>query len=432
MAADGGGSTGAPPTAQACSSHSRKAVSAGGRGARPQAREPVGPERDLVAERPHQPALAQFALEQARGKQGRARALRRRFGQGQGRVEHRTPNHGAGHARGTEPGGPFIGAVRAQQRLPRQVGRRAQPGGERGRAHGRQGRFQQAVRFRAVPGAVAETDRAVQPFARKVHPVVVGEQAQIDERTLLLECLQPRQQPSHGEGAHGAHGEHFARACVAALRQRALDAAERVRQRRQQRQTFIGERQPARQPAEQRLAQALLEVADVLAHRGLRHVQLFRRAGEIQVPRRDFERPQGIERQVHGCEGEVFPGEDANYCRWSPAVRTDIVAAIVQQRSDEMAVPRRTWMVAAVCGAAAPWIPDAWAGGKKSMGSGAGAFARAVQEVEASVGGRLGVALLDMATGRQDAHRGDERFPPVQHLQTAARGARAAARGPGA
>ncbi len=76
-----------------------------------------------------------------------------------------------------------------------------------------------------------------------------------------------------------------------------------------------------------------------------------------------------------------------------------------------MAMLRRTWMVAAVCGAAAPWAPEAWAEGKKSMGSGAGAFARAVQEVEASVRGRLGVALLDVATGRQDAHRGDERFP---------------------
>lgn len=76
-----------------------------------------------------------------------------------------------------------------------------------------------------------------------------------------------------------------------------------------------------------------------------------------------------------------------------------------------MAMLRRTWMVAAVCGAAAPWVPDAWAGGKKSMGSGSDALARAVQEIEASVGGRLGVALLDMATGRQGAHRGDERFP---------------------
>lgn len=78
-----------------------------------------------------------------------------------------------------------------------------------------------------------------------------------------------------------------------------------------------------------------------------------------------------------------------------------------------MAMQRRTWMVSAVAGALVPWAGGSWAGPKNSMGagSGAGALAAALQEIEASVGGRLGVALLDMSTGRQAAHRGDERFP---------------------
>jgi len=39
------------------------------------------------------------------------------------------------------------------------------------------------------------------------------------------------------------------------------------------------------------------------------------------------------------------------------------------------------------------------------------AFARALDAIEAGNGGRLGVAVLDTATGRRFARRGDERFP---------------------
>ena len=91
-----------------------------------QAREPVAPQRHADVERLHQALAAQRLAEQRRRQQRDARALGRGLGHRDRRVEDRAAQQRRRHARGGEPARPFVGAVRAQQRLAREVGRRAQ------------------------------------------------------------------------------------------------------------------------------------------------------------------------------------------------------------------------------------------------------------------------------------------------------------------
>jgi hypothetical protein len=81
--------------------------------------------------------------------------------------------------------------------------------------------------------------------------------------------------------------------------QRSRNAPERLAEHRHQRLAFIRERQAARQAAKQRLAQPVLQIADVLAHGRLAHVEFVGSAREIQVAGRHFEGAQGVEGQVH-------------------------------------------------------------------------------------------------------------------------------------
>ena len=61
-----------------------------------------------------------------------------------------------------------------------------------------------------------------------------------------------------------------------------------------------GHGQPTRQAAEQRLAQTLFQVADVLADRRLGHMQFGGGTGQVQVAGRCLKGAQGVEGQVHG------------------------------------------------------------------------------------------------------------------------------------
>ena len=183
---------------------------------------------------------------------------------------------------------------------------------------------QQRFGFGAVPGAVAEADGVVQPLAGQIDPVVVGEEAEVDERMRLLERREPRQQPAYREGADCGHREDFAQPAVLELAEYPADAAEGVFKHRQQRQPFVGERQAARQAAEQRHAESLLQALHVLAHCGLRHVQLVGGAGEAQLAGRGLEGAQGVQGEVHRKAifsrrswTQVFLGSRLNYCRLS-------------------------------------------------------------------------------------------------------------------
>ena len=250
-------------------------------------------------------SAAQRLAEQRGGQQRDARTLGRGVGHRDRRVEDRAAHERRRHARGGEPARPFVRAIGAQQRLAGEVGGRAQPARDRGRAHGRQRRRDQRQGLRAVPGAVAEADRPVQALGGEVHAVVVGHQPQVDGRMRALERGQPRQQPADGEGAHHGQRHHLPVQAAFELLQHGVHALEAVGQQRQQRLALVRQREPARQPPEQRRAQARLEVLDLRADRGLRHVQLQRRAREAQVARRGLE---GAHRVQGSCMPQIIWG----------------------------------------------------------------------------------------------------------------------------
>ena len=85
-----------------------------------------------------------------------------------------------------------------------------------------------------------------------------------------------------------------------------MQVAERLHHHGQQCLAFIRQRQAARQAPEQRFAQPVFQLADVLAHGGLGHVQLLGGARQVQVAGRGLEGTQGVERQVHGAKRSKF------------------------------------------------------------------------------------------------------------------------------
>ena len=129
--------------------------------------------------------------------------------------------------------------------------------------------------MQSVPGAVAEADREIQAFAGNVDAVVVGEQAQVDEGMAVLEIPQAWQQPSQGERTHGADGQHFAPVAMLELLQHAAEARERIAQRRDQGQSFIGDDQPLGGAPEQARTKTVFERLDLMADGGRRHGQFL-------------------------------------------------------------------------------------------------------------------------------------------------------------
>ena len=76
------------------------------------------------------------------------------------------------------------------------------------------------------------------------------------------------------------------------------DPLERVGEHRHQRLPLVGERQPARQAAEQGCAQPPLQHRYLMADRALADAQLDRGAGEVQVPRRRLEGAQRVQGEL--------------------------------------------------------------------------------------------------------------------------------------
>ena len=146
-------------------------------------------------------------------------------------------------------------------------------------------------RLGAVPKAIAKPDRVIEAFARDVDAIVVGEQAQIDPRIRLPERVEPRQQPSRSEGPDHADRDDVLIATVFKTIERFGEPAEGLDNARQQRLSFIGERDAARQPAKQLYAKPVLQHFHVLADGGLRDAKFQASTGETQVARRRFKGP---------------------------------------------------------------------------------------------------------------------------------------------
>ncbi|NYH48872.1 UNVERIFIED_ORG: hypothetical protein FHR68_002490 [Xanthomonas campestris] len=84
----------------------------------------------------------------------------------------------------------------------------------------------------ALPVAVAETDRQIQPFASQIDPVVVGGKAQFDLRMRRMKGVHARQQPAGGKGADHADAEHLAITPIGKALQGGRDAVEGLAEHR--------------------------------------------------------------------------------------------------------------------------------------------------------------------------------------------------------
>ena len=98
------------------------------------------------------------------------------------RIEDRAGQRRQRGARRLEPGGHSSVAVGAQQGLAGEIRGLAQPRGGRGVAQDGQRRLEQQHRLGAVPGAVAEADREIEPLLGDVDAVVVGAEPEVDLR----------------------------------------------------------------------------------------------------------------------------------------------------------------------------------------------------------------------------------------------------------
>jgi hypothetical protein len=183
-------------------------------------------------------------------------------------------------SRRLEPGEPVLRPVGAQQRQAQQVGRLAELLRRLRRAERRHRRPADQLGLAAVPGAVAEADRVVQTLGDHVDLVVVGQDAQIDERMGEAEGGQAFEQRPDHERAHGADREHLAHPAGFELLEQPVDGAEGLEQRGRKPQAFVGQRQSSVGAAEQGHAEPLFEALHLMADRRLCHAQLIGRAGE--------------------------------------------------------------------------------------------------------------------------------------------------------
>lgn len=138
--------------------------------------------------------------------------------------------------------------------------------------------------------------REMDVLGRQIDHPVGGAHMHIDIRCHAREILQPRHQPLHREAGGATEPHHAplsqrlqARGGVADQRQ-CLGAGRKVVAPRR------GEREPARQPLEQRAAQEVLQPAHLLRYRARGHVQFRGRGAHAQVAGGRLEEAYGSKR----------------------------------------------------------------------------------------------------------------------------------------
>ena len=154
---------------------------------------------------------------------------------GWGGVKHSAPATGQGRP-ARKPCRPLIGAVAAQQgSLAKSLGC-CNPGPRRVCAWAKWCLKKICWAWVPCPGPSHQSGWHSPALSGHVHPVVVGEQAQVHKRVESAECHSRGSSQPTAERAHHAHGQHFARPVFADLFQCRLHACEGIAQREQQRQ----------------------------------------------------------------------------------------------------------------------------------------------------------------------------------------------------
>ena len=153
----------------------------------------------------------------------------------------------------------------------------------------------QPCHFQARIAARAIADSDVDLAGAEVYQFHSSRDPDVNHRVQAFEPAQSRHQPLGGErGRHGhcqpppihGGGEHGG-----GLGQ----TIERLAQGRQGDLRGVGEQQPLGRAFEEGHADEVFQVLDLLADRARGHRQLVRRAAEVQMPGRRFERAQGVQ-----------------------------------------------------------------------------------------------------------------------------------------
>ena len=125
------------------------------------------------------------------------------------------------------------------------------------------------------------------------------------------EAVEPRQQPAEREAADGADAQHLAPLAAVEAVEHARHPVEGLAEHRQQGLAFVGQRQPARQAAEQGQAEPFLQRLHLMAQRRRRDAKLDRGPGEAQMARRRLEGAKAVEREIGADHGLLCSGRGA-------------------------------------------------------------------------------------------------------------------------
>ncbi len=162
---------------------------------------------------------------------------------------------------------------------------------------------------RPLPGAIADAD--IDPVAGEVDQSRRGVEPHLDYRMRRLEGGQARDEPDHREGRGAADRQHVVqlRPGAADQRRRLAELREGVAHEREIDAADGGELEAAMAALEEAAAQALLEMADLMADRRRRQVELGGRPGEAQMPRRRLEGAQRMQRREGGHASRAYPAQ---------------------------------------------------------------------------------------------------------------------------
>ncbi len=203
-----------------------------------------------------------------------------------------------------------VGAVVVQQHVVLEVGRRAQRmlALHQRRAADREHLDRQAqLGVQARVDAAAVAHRHVEVLAREVDHVLGGRYLEVDVGVGLHEAAHARDQPLDREGRRQVDLERGRALRLAQLLRRVHHLLEGFLDARQVGLAGGGERKRLGVAHEQRDAEVLLERLDLVAHGRGRDEELVGRAREAQVPRRDLEGTQRIERGNGARHGGRIP-----------------------------------------------------------------------------------------------------------------------------
>src|SRR6202012_5307843 len=123
-----------------------------------------------------------------------------------------------------------------------------------------------------------------------------GREAQFDVRSLALECRNPADQPTHGEGRRRIDAQNRPSDMLLHVHRGQRQPVENGGHLSKIDLPGIGQAELRWRPAKQFYAEPVLQKRDLPAYRPVRDVQFFRGVGEAYVPGRRFEGPNGIER----------------------------------------------------------------------------------------------------------------------------------------